>query len=275
LISSAPVSTIDEFVRRVLSYRDIWCDEARGDWEVWFRGTKKRSLSLLPGAYWRKECDEYSLFLSFKAAAPSYVPHRPANDWEWVFLAQHYGLPTRLLDWTESPLVALYFALTQPGGACVLSDLSDPPCVWLMDPSMLNKATHRHGEAYLFVPDETNLKYWLPAQCGRGKSVEPFSADTDFVDNSNPVAIFPVRHNARIVSQRGVFTVHGVKEIPIDQVFADNVGKVENRIAQILVDASACAQLLKDLRARGINQTALFPEPSSVASDVMRLYGVQ
>lgn len=53
-------------------------------------------------------------------------------EWEWYFMMQHFGTATRLLDWTEGALIALYFAVRSNDG-------SDDAAVWVLDPYQLNK----------------------------------------------------------------------------------------------------------------------------------------
>lgn len=90
----------------------------------WFRGHGKIIGELTPGIFrdnfppdqlrLRKDI-EFELITKFKLNAPSLESNLP--DYEdhvsWLFLMQHHGLPTRLLDWTESVLVALYFAVSE------------------------------------------------------------------------------------------------------------------------------------------------------------------
>ena len=63
------------------------------------------------------------------------------NDWEVLFFMQHYGIPTRLLDWSENPFVALYFALTSASYKIVSKkrEYEEDACIWVLDPIVWNQ----------------------------------------------------------------------------------------------------------------------------------------
>ena len=89
--------------------------EARGRWV--FRGHADLNWKLVPSVgrelHTSKNRKKYetSLFDIFRREASGYLPQVPNTDWEWLSLAQHHGLPTRLLDWSHNPLAALFFAV--------------------------------------------------------------------------------------------------------------------------------------------------------------------
>jgi hypothetical protein len=268
------VKSIEEFIGTVRDIRDRWDRNDPSDYsEIWYRGVKDAELLLLPGAYWRDPCDEVSLVLSFRALAPMLVQREPEDDWDWYFLMQHYGLPTRLLDWTESPLHGLHFALNEER-----EDLT--PCVWVLDPTALNYTAQgdKHEIVYVPLDSDTDLAFtkWLPPFCGRAIEPHTFAKDDRYKFESNrwPLAIYAKRTNPRIFAQRGVFTVHGSEEIPLEALQISN-SLNDERLARILIDPAAITKMLADLYVLGFTTTQTYPEPESISKDLKRMYKIK
>lgn len=110
---STPVSEVEKLLASEIE-PVLWpyIGDPRGRWV--FRGHSDAEYSLTPSVARSDRQDhakyEKSLFAMFRREAREYVDPL-SSKWEWLALAQHHGLPTRLLDWSANPLVALYYAV--------------------------------------------------------------------------------------------------------------------------------------------------------------------
>jgi hypothetical protein len=257
--------SIQEYIDQIFDIWNEWTENGRLPEEMWYRGVHdKDKHNLMPKAYRKSGIDEMSLLVKFETLAPAFVFREPHSEWDWQFLAQHYGLPTRLLDWTESPLVALYFAFDGWNG-------KTDPAVWIIDAAILNKISI--NDARTFAVNTKFTESWLTKEILKG--VRNFDDDEGKqYDNNLPIAILPSRAEPRIVAQQGMFTVHGVGRYPIEDIMLNS--KVEEQsICKINLIGFDSNEIKQQLRILGLNKMTLFPELSGVTAKLKEDYGAE
>jgi len=223
--------------------------------QVWWRGQRNAawpldpSVSRLP----HNARSEQSLLARFRHKAPSRHPQVPASTDNpgWLFLMQHYRLPTRLLDWTESPLIACFFAAESDPATREHSGLvSDADgSLYALSPYGLNKS--QIGRSVLLLPGDP----------------EPLASINKAFDRKLPevneiLAVRPSEVDARLMVQLSVFTLHGAG-LPLESI-ADH----ESFIIRWDIPSASKRTLRNQLKLLGIRESSLFPDLEHLAVDV-------
>jgi hypothetical protein len=215
----------------------------------WFRGAKSKDYELIPGAYRRLDYSEMPPLLDFVQEGRAYTDIGELENWRTYYLAQHHGIPTRLLDWTESFVSALFFALDGWDG-------NGTPCVWILRSESINELSVSWRG--LITPEQNReLDIWLPKAVGDGRKTQTVNGYV--YDNRLPLAIYPRKDNMRIVSQQGTFTVHGTDRTPLDAWLwrQPEGGQILHRIELRRLNRD---RALGQLRALGARRHTIYPD---------------
>jgi len=231
----------------------------------WYRGVSHASYALVPRVYrdrlWEVHEDfEWWLSVDFENRARPFIPnHQTYSTWDWYFTMQHYGLPTRLLDWTEGSLIGLYFAVRAPQETHI-------PSVYFLDPYWFDEVVYQKepGEGVAYNTDTKAISDELETRLGSYLSsrneAPPF-----------PVCLQPPVIDARIQAQKSVFTIHGKLIDPFRIVARDNV---RARLVKIRLSTSSACHLKDQLHGMGITEGTLFPGLRGLVEDLKWERGV-
>lgn len=255
------VDSLHELLRLVTQTRDAW-NKRSPDWrDPWFRGQEDEGYSLVPGLYRdvypnANSDDEDAIRIDFEAKSYPYLDPqrmRARTSWEHYALMQHYGLPTRLLDWSESLMVASCFAVAR---AMRPGEIKTGAAVWMLDPFWFNRQTC--GEAYLGYEDQPRTKRFLRPP------------DEEYQLPRLPLAVCLPHNSPRISAQQGLFTVHGSSRKPLEQLVPN---ARLSRLVKFVIPKEHVRTVQRELRLAGITASTLFPDLEGlckhIASDWM------
>ncbi|MBI1912212.1 MAG: FRG domain-containing protein [Deltaproteobacteria bacterium] len=185
---------------------------------------------------------EMKMFSEFCRASIPYLNGKiPNGKWEWLTLAQHHGLPTRLLDWTKNPLIALWFAVQDS------SKMSEAE----------QKRSSTYGVVWQFNPKNSDFLNTL-------KDKTPFSLKRTKIFEPNHIS-------QRIVAQSACFTAHKYLN---DRGFISLIRNkfYKDRLFKIIIPYNRFPILKKSLSHFGINSATLFADLDNLCRNIIEVY---
>jgi hypothetical protein len=203
------------------------------------------------------DLEEHILRNFIRYSRPHLDDARPHNDWELLIAAQHHGVPTRLLDWTYSPLVAAFFA-TRPTRGWDERDRA----VWRLD----WQSVHRHFKIPALALLIQDLDHLLGEQ-----SLTPWKLFASKGGRAFACMIEPPSLDNRIVAQAATFTLCSTTCHSFDE-FLESQG-LPDTLTKYVFPVQDVARVRDQLDLVGIDERRLFPDLDGVASAIQRYYG--
>lgn len=247
---TAEVRTIDELLQFVNGLYQ------KHGLRLWYRGEENAELTLVPSIQRSKKRIDSERYITndFYIRAKQILNNPPAkhNYAGWVSLMQHYGMPTRMLDWSQSPLIAVFFA-TETYKEVPETDAG----VWVLAPGLLNEM-EGFGNCIYPIDADTTQEMLLPA----------FKHSHHNPDVGDKIlACSSTEKDLRMYAQQSNFTVHNSLRRLED--ICD-----ENMLYKIIIPACRKKYFIDSLRVFGITEGSIYPDLDHISSDLIDSYGI-
>jgi hypothetical protein len=237
---------------------------------VWYRGVSNSSYNLIPSiarsSIIKNEEGvndlERQIYANFSQRSPPFLDRDLSGQWKTMFFMQHYGIPTRLLDWSESPFVSLYFALSNVPRHKRGKPANDA-ALWLCDPIEWNRTALSHISYRGGILDENS------------DEIKAYEPDTNTGQRATqPVMIYGVHNSPRIVAQRGVFSLFGKSMKGMEHVYREGDFS-KNCLVKLNIPKVSIDQLRESLFQKGFSESTIYPDLTGLSLEIRRRFGFQ